>query len=141
MTFSRYQCYPLYKINYSVGSRDSNKHNVDVEIYEQSRRCFPPFRWMPTGYYGNTLVEKRIKWPFYAETVFEAMEASASASPSASVEEKRDEKANTKCLSLIDQLNFLSDLGFDDLDKNIENLRKHEFDLDKCVDYLLKLKA
>lgn len=44
---------------------------------------------------------------------------------------------DTKCIGLIEKLTFLCDLGFDDLDKNIENLWKHKFNLDECVNDLL----
>lgn len=57
----------------------------------------------------------------------------------ASVEIPDESKAQNaaKCDGLIDKLNFLCDLGFHDLDKNIENLRRHKFNLDQCVDELL----
>lgn len=52
----------------------------------------------------------------------------------------RGAKTATKPSGLSVKLERLNELGLDDKDKNLKSLRKHKYNLDKCVSDLLNQK-
>lgn len=135
----RYQCCPLYIVNYSPG-RYTARANPDSGDYVKSRTYFPPIGWTLSAKYCVTPARVQKTWPFYAKTIFAKMVAlveTAEGKEDKKAVEKTKTKITPKPSGLSLKLNFLNELGFLDRDENIEALRKHKFNLDKCVTYLL----
>ncbi|KAG4070407.1 hypothetical protein HA402_006549 [Bradysia odoriphaga] len=138
--YNRHQCCPLYLVKYSPGNYTA-RANSDSDVYVTSRKYLPPMGWTSSKNYYVTPAKVQKTWPFYAKTIFGKMGASVE-----TVEENDDQVETRKKVAakkpsgLSLKLKRLNEMGFCDRDENIEILRKFNFQLDKCVNYLVNQK-
>ncbi len=145
-------------IRYAPGSY-SARANPNSDRYVASRKYFPPISWTSSSNYYVTPARIQQTWPFYAKSIFakmgivetnedqidenanENVTTGVSMDGNAAVADKTKKTVAAKKPSGLSlKLQRLSEMGFHDRDENIQILRNHKFDLDKCVNYLLNLK-
>lgn len=126
-------------VKYSPGCLTA-RANPDSGAYVTSRKYLPPVGWTSSKNYYVTPAGVQKSWPFFAKKIFAKMGAlveTAEESKDKNEVGKTKGKTVTKPSGLSLKLQFLNELGFHDRDKNVEILRKHKFNLDKSVSYLL----
>lgn len=134
-TICRYQCCPLYEIEY----KRPVLQNEPLNDFNYASQNLPPFAWLPDDPNFAVKVEKVCEeWPFYADDLFKKMGALPPLNyfePIAELSPFAD--SNTEHMSIDKKLATLFAFGFTDSDRNKAMLAKCNNDMYQTVNCLL----
>ncbi|XP_021968355.1 uncharacterized protein LOC110863369 isoform X2 [Folsomia candida] len=134
--YNRYQCCPLYKINYQSATHMPSSSRNSQNSTASFRSKLPPLAWKPSAPGSIPLPPASSSsqpWPFFAGTIFSQMGVGQQ-QPQPTVQDAVVDESDD---SVVDKLATLANLGFYDLDLNRELLKKFRYNIDQTVNYLL----